>query len=374
MALNGTPAREFVEILEKLWWPLDKALDKEAVYYSAMVCIIDAIRHGATTLFDHHASPSIIPGSLDIIAKAVEESGIRASLCYEVSDRNGLDQAKEGIRENVRFIQRVREEKPANGRLAATFGLHASITLSDATLEQCREAIPEDVGFHIHVAEGMADQYDSLDKYGKRVVDRLYQHQILNPKTILAHAVHVDAREMELIAESGCRVSHQPRSNMNNAVGIGDIPSMLRLGIPVCLGNDGFSNTMWDEWKVAYLVHKLVKADPQAMGGYDIQQIAIYNNAKLASEQFGTEPIGMLEPGAQADLIFVDYHPFTPIDAGNLPWHIVFGFNESMITATMVAGKFLMIDRKLLTVDEEKTSAEAMKIAPRVWEKYNQQF
>ena len=370
MAIPGAPARDFPDILQKLWWPLDLALDEDAIRYSALVCLVDAIRHGTTTLVDHHASPNAIDGSLDIIAQAVCEAGLRASLCYEVTDRNGLQGSRAGIRENVRFIERVRGGEDGGGLLSATFGLHASLTLSEQTLDLCREAAPAGSGFHIHVAEHEVDEYDSLAKAGTRAVDRLHRHGLLGSHSIAVHAVHVDAREIQLLADSGTWVTHQPRSNMNNGVGLGPVESMLRAGVKVCLGNDGFSNAMWEEWKTAYLAHKLWHRDPRRMGGDLVVRIAIENNAGLANMLFPHKRIGVLEIGAAADLILVDYHPFTPLTSGNLPWHILFGFHESMVTATMVNGKWLMRDRKLLTLDEAAISARARQLAPAIWQRY----
>jgi len=374
LSTPATPAEDFPEILKKLWWPLDESLDQDGVYYSALVCLVDAIRHGTTTLIDHHASPNAIAGSLDSIASAVDISGLRAGLCYEVTDRGGAQKAKAGISENLRFIERVKRGDNLDARLAASFGLHASLTLTDETLEACRAAVPEGYGFHIHVAEHPADEYDSLQKSGLRVVDRLHKHGILGSDTIVVHAVHIDAREMQLLADTGTWVTHQPRSNMNNAVGIAAVESMLRLGIKVCLGNDGFSNAMWEEWKTAYLVHKLWHHDPRRMSGMDVIQMAVYNNAELASRLFGGAPLGILKPGARADIIFVDYHPFTELTPGNLPWHMLFGFRDSMVTTTMVAGRLLMQDRKLLVMDEIDLFRRAQQVSNAVWQRYIAKF
>lgn len=372
LGIPGRPAKDFPEILEKLWWSLDKSLTLEDVRFSALVCLVDAIKHGTTTLIDHHASPNAIEGSLDEIAQAVRQSGLRASLCYEVTDREGQAGAANGILENVRFINAAREDK--SGQLAATFGLHASLTLSEKTLEDCRNACPDDTGFHVHVAEHPVDEYDSLEKCGERVVDRLYRHGILGPKTLAVHAVHVDAREIEILRETKTWVTHQPRSNMSNAVGMSQPEAMMRAGIKVCLGNDGFSNQMWEEWKTTYLAHKMWNHDPRRMSATDVVQMAVYNNALLAEQQFGVGPIGSLVPGAQADLIIVDFHPFTELNAGNLPWQIIFGFHESMITTTMAAGKVLMRDRQLLTLDEEKISHEALKLSGQTWQRFKSLF
>ncbi|MEJ5212245.1 MAG: amidohydrolase family protein, partial [Burkholderiales bacterium] len=295
-------------------------------------------------------------------------------LCYEVTDRDGEAKARAGIQENVRFIRRVRNENIAGGRVAATFGLHASLTLSAETLDACRQAAPEGVGFHIHVAEHEADEYDSLAKSGMRVIDRLQAHGILGPQTIVAHAIHVDAREVSLLAETNTWVTHQPRSNMNNGVGAAEVESLLRAGVKVCLGTDGFSHTMWEEWKTAYLLHKVWHRDPRRMNGADVARMATDHNARLAGSFFPDAPLGVLAPGAHADLIFVDYHPHTPLTVGNLPWQIIFGFHESMVTTTIVAGRVLMRDRQLLTLDEAEIAAKARQLAPQVWERYYQQF
>jgi putative selenium metabolism protein SsnA len=370
MAIPGAPPRDFPEILRKLWWPLDQALTPQDVAASAQVCLVDAIKHGTTTLIDHHASPNAIDGSLDIIAGAVAASGLRAVLCYEVTDRNGVEQAGAGIAENLRFLKRCEDEHLAGGRVRATFGLHASLTLSDDTLQKCRESLPAGKGFHVHVAEHEADEYDSLRRSGTRAVDRLHQFGILGPETIVAHAIHVDAREIDLLRETGTWVSHQPRSNMNNGVGVAEIESMQRAGVRIALGNDGFSNAMWEEWKTAYLLHKVWHRDPRRMPGDLVAEIAVRRNAELASQFFDGQQLGVISPGARADLILVDYHPTTPLDAGNLPWHILFGFHESMVTSTIVDGQLLMHDRQLLTMDEAEVTGRARELVPAVWERY----
>ena len=374
LSIPGDPPKDFPEILQKLWWPLDKSLTMEDVHASAQVMLLDAIRHGTTTLIDHHASPNAISDSLDAIASEVDNSGLRAVLCYEVTDRDGHVKAQDGIAENVRFIRQVHNGNVAGGRVAAMFGLHASLTLSDTTLEKCLVAIPSDCGFHIHVAEHEVDEYDSLTKSGLRVVDRLDQHGILGKKTIVAHAVHVDAREVSKLVESDTWVTHQPRSNMNNGVGVAPVESLMRAGVNVCLGTDGFPHTMWAEWKAAYLLQKVWHRDPRRMSGTDVAKVGIYNNAKLAQLFFPEAPLGILKPGAHADLIFVNYHPHTPLTEDNLPWHIIFGFHESMITTTIVAGTLLMKDREILTMDEEAITASAKQLSTGVWERYHTQF
>jgi len=370
MAIPGEPPKNFVEILQKLWWRLDLALTLEDVRYSALVCLADAIRHGTTTLIDHHASPSAIDGSLDVIAEAAQQAGLRVCECYEVTDRHGAEGARAGIRENERFIKRI--QGGTRGLIAGTFGLHASLTVSDKTLEQALAVAKSlGVGFHLHVAEDKADQDDSLKKSGQRVVERLQDRAILGQQTIAAHCVHLDAYELDILRETKTRVTHQPRSNMNNAVGVADVPAMLRRGVCVGLGNDGFSNNMFTEMKAAYLVHKLQQRDPRVMGADQVLQLAFANNARIAA-LFWPKPVGELRAGAYADLMVLDYVPFTPLTADNLPWHIIFGVDGSHVTHTMVAGRWLMKDRQLLTLDEEAIGARAKELAEKVWKRMSQ--
>ena len=372
MYIPGAPAKDFPEILANLWWRLDRALDADGVRSSAEVSLVDAIRNGTTTLIDHHASQSAIDGSLDLIADAVEASGLRAALCYEVTDRNGAQATAAGIRENVRFMQRVdqaRTTAPDSAfatRLAATFGLHASLTLSDATLEACRA---EASRFHVHVAEHPADEYDSLAKSGVRAVERLHSFGITGADSIMAHCLHIDSWEMSLLRETGTTVTHQPRSNMNNAVGAADITTMLRGDMPVCLGNDGFSNDMFAEMKIADLLQKVTHADPRYLGADKVIRMAVHNNRRLA-ERFFDLPLGRLTPGAAADMILLDYYPTTPLTADNLPWHILFGVSGSHVHSTIVQGEILMRNRELLTMDEEEISARSRENAAHCWERY----
>jgi len=365
MYIPGPPAKDFPEILEKLWWRLDKALSLEGVGLSAEVCLADAIRNGTTTLIDHHASQRAIDGSLDAVAAAVQQSGLRAVLCYEVTDRDGSDAAQAGIAENVRFMRRT-GSGPLDGRIAATFGLHASMTLSDATLEACRR---ESDRFHVHVAEHSADEYDSLARSGKRVVERLHGFGVTGPQSIMAHCIHIDAWETALLRETQTWVSHQPRSNMNNAVGAAEVQPMLRGGMRVCLGNDGFSNDMFAEMKVADFLQKVIHSDPRYLGADKVLQMAVVNNRALV-QQFFPQPVGVLEAGALADLILLDYHPITPLSAENLPWHILFGVSGGHVHSTIAHGRVLMRDRKLLTMDEAAITEHSRREARATWERY----
>ncbi|HLX58586.1 MAG TPA: putative aminohydrolase SsnA [Ktedonobacteraceae bacterium] len=378
MAIPGEQPRNFPEILERLWWRLDKQLTLEDTRASADMFMVDAIRHGVTCVVDHHASPNAIEGSLDVIAEAVEQAGIRACLAYEVSDRDGPEVIAGGIRENERFIRslRARRGKQAEaGMLAASFGLHASFTLSPATLDRCAAKGAEmGVGFHIHVAEDVSDESDCVTRYQKRVVERLEADHILGSHSIAAHCVHVNSGEIGRLAETHTNSVHNPRSNMNNAVGRAPVEEMLKAGINVGLGNDGFSMNMMQEMKAAYLLHKLALADPRAMPGDLVINMAFQNNARIIDAVFSPfsadfPRVGELSVGAAADIVLLDYLPPTPISGGNFPWHLIFGMDGQHVNSTMVAGRWLMRDRQLLTVDEARIHARANKLSQALWER-----
>jgi cytosine/adenosine deaminase-related metal-dependent hydrolase len=228
-----------------------------------------------------------------------------------------------------------------------------------------------DVGFHIHVAEDKADVKESLRLSALRSVERLQEAGILGPSTIAAHCVHIDRVETAILQETGTLVVHNPRSNMNNAVGTADLPWMLKMGIPVGLGNDGFSNNMFTEMGVAYLAHKQAKGDPRTLPADRVVQMAWDHNARIGRAFFpGLGPqFGQLAKGAPADVILVDYDPPTPLTAANLPWHILFGIDGTGVDTTIVAGRVLMRRRELLTLDEPAIMARARELAGKLWQR-----
>ncbi len=365
MAIKGTAPKNFIEILEKLWWKLDLALTEEDSYYSALVCLIEAIKSGTTTVIDHHASPNAIYGSLDTIAKAVKEAGLSASLCYEVTDRNGEHGALDGIKENVRFVKACREYRHKN--ISGMMGLHASLTLSDATLDTCVNEMDRlGVGAHVHVAEDKADVEDAKKRSGKRVVERLVKHGALNEKSIAAHCVHVSNEEISLLKKKKVAVVHNPESNMNNAVGVAPVARMIENDVLIGLGTDGMTLDMFQEMKCAYLLHKLNEKDPRAMPAPDVIRLAYVNNRKIAERITGRK-LGVLADGAEADILLVNYKPYTPMTDGNFPWHFLFGISGAMVDTTISNGKVIMQNREIKTLDEDAIVAKARELASSAW-------
>ena len=367
MALKDPPPETFMQILERLWWRLDKTLGPEDVYISSLVPVIDCIRYGVTTILDHHASPMSVPGSLDECAKAITEGGIRACLAYEVSDRDGMGIRDQGIKENIRFIKACQDM--ASPLLAASFGLHAQITLSDDTLAKCKEAAEGlDIGFHVHIAEGPEDLEDSLKRSGKRVVERLDSFGILGSKTIACHCVHIDEAEMDILKARDVNVVHNPESNMGNAVGVAPVLEMMEKGVRVGLGTDGYTSDMFEAIKVANMLHKLNGKNPSAAWG-EVPAMAFENNREIATRIFGINT-GILQPGAAGDVIIVDYDPWTPLTSDNYYSHVLFGMSGGLVDTTIVAGRVLMRDRKLTALDSEQILNRSRELAKEVWTRF----
>ena len=362
MFIPGEPAANFVQILERLWWKVDRALDEEDILLSAQLPLIDCIRNGTTTVIDHHASPSMRDGSLDLIEKAVRQAGIRASLCYEVSDRNITGG---GVAENKRFINKVGR---GDGQVAAMMGLHASFTLSDTTLEQC-VGIAKDagVGCHIHVAEDVADREDSLAKFNLPTVKRLDKFGLTGERSIFVHCVHIDDGEMDILAGTKTAVVHNPESNMNNAVGVTPLLKLLKKGVLVGLGTDGMGSDMLVQMRCAYLLHRLANHDPR-VAFMEAPQLLLQNNAAIAGRQFGLQ-LGEIAEGRPADLAILDYQPPTPLNEANFLGHLIFGLVDATVDTTVCRGKILMKGKKILSMDEERLAARSRELAPQMWKR-----
>ena len=361
------PSKDFNEVLQNLWWKLDKKLTLEDSYYSALIPLIDAVRHGTTTFIDHHASPFAVRGSLGRIADAVREVGLRASLCYEVSDRDGQVIADDGLKENADFIAQCK--KDGDNQINGLFGLHASFTIGDRTMEKAAALGKElGVGFHVHAAEAKSDQEHCKKQHKLRVIERFNKFGILGPKTITAHCVHVNEHEMELLAETDTVVAHNPQSNMNNAVGVADLISLKKHGVLVGLGTDAMTTNMMEELRAALWAQHLSQANP-SVGFMEVVNTLFVNNAKIAARVFGL-PFRGLSEGSVADFAIIDYDPPTPLETATCYGHLVFGISQSTVDTTIVGGKVLMQNKKLaIGVDEERVDARARELTKKLWQK-----
>ena len=348
----------FLQILQRVWWRLDRALDDDSVRASVLLGGMEALLAGTTTLVDHHASPNAIDGTLDIVAEALSSLGLRSVCCYEVSDRDGPERAQAGLDESRRFAARC-----ATGELPlarAMVGAHASFTLSDETLAACVDiAEGAGIGIHIHAAEDAADEVDAERRYGMRVAARLADAGVLNERTLLAHGVHLDDDEVRLVRAAGSTLAHNARSNMNNNVGRTPLADM---GQRVALGTDGIGSDMFTESQAAFF-----RLAEDGGAGYDWPLARLNVGAGVAGRSFVEAALGRIEPGAPADITILDYDAPTPMDSGTLAGHWLFGLGSRHVRDVIVAGQPVVRDRRLVLVDQDEIVAEARRQAARMW-------
>ena len=363
LAIVGNNPTNFYEVLDGTWWAIDRKLTLAGTKASADALYLDCIKQGVTTIFDHHASYCEIPGSLFKIAESAREFGIRSCLCYEVSDRDGEEKCLQAIQENADFITYC--EKEQDPMLKAMFGGHALFTISDKTFDRMVAANNGRTGYHIHVSEGMNDVYDSLQNYGRRPVQRLQDHGILGPKTILGHCIHVNSAEIEIIKSTDTMVVNNPESNMGNAVGICPVLPLYKNGILLGMGTDAYTNDMLESLKVALCSQRSNACLPN-VAWCEVTDMLFKNNAKIGARYFPDE-LGVLKAGAAADIIVMDYKPYTPFSDANIDGHMIFGMTGRQCQTTIGNGKVLMLDRQLVGVDEEAVNAHILEEAKKLW-------
>lgn len=359
---KGLPA-----LLEGRWWRLDRAMNLEDVYHGAAAAFLECVRSGVTTVFDHHASYGAVTGSLSEISRAADELGLRACLCYEVSDREGESKCRAAIQENVDFIREA--SRRGDGMRCGIMGMHAGFTLSDRTLEACMEALPATSGCHIHVAECLEDTTHSLQTYGKSVVRRLRERGVLGRKTLAAHCIHLNWEDVQILRETDTAVIHCPRSNMCNAAGAADVTEYSRARVGLGLGTDGEAADMLGELAAASALCRHSSQNPDA-GFEELPRALFTSNAAFANRFFET-PLGVLKPGAAGDVIVLDYRPPTPLTAENLDLHLLAAAGTARVSTTAAAGKLLMEYGVLLCADEEKLLDGARKQAADLWRRVN---
>lgn len=367
LSIKGYNPKGFLDILDGQWWTIDRHLTLEQTKYSAVETLISCIRNGVTTVFDHHASFGQIGGSLFTIADVAKELGVRACFCYEISDRDGMDKARESVMENAEFIRYALKDD--TDMIAGMMGMHAQFTISDATMELAAANKPDEVGYHIHVAEGIEDLHDCLKKYGKRIVDRLMDFNILGEKTLLGHCIYINPHEMDLIKDTNTMVVHNPESNMGNACGCPPTMELVHRGILTGLGTDGYTHDMLESYKVANVLHKHHLCDANAAWG-EVPKMLFENNAAIANRYFKT-PLGVLKEGAAGDVIVVDYNPPTQLDASNINGHILFGMTGRDVVTTVANGRVLMKDREIKVIDVEEAMAKCREESAKLWHSIN---
>ena len=361
--LNIEPPTDFAQILQRVWWPVDEALTLEDAKASALSASADMLRNGSTFFADTYSGPNSIEGSLDTIVKATESVGIRSMLAFEITERNSAEEGSRGLEEAISYARRCQSSDCFTNIMMS---IHASFTVSDAMIERAvSEANNLNIPITIHASEGLVDLYHNLEKYGERTVERLDRLQAVTPRTVLAHCVHLNSRELEIIAERGASVAHNPMSNMLNAVGTAPVPEMLKLGINVGLGNDGWIYDPFENMRAALIQHRLATRNPSIIGPEEVFRMATLNGAKC----YGLEQkIGSLELGKLADIVILDgVNVPTPITKSSAIGHLVNTFKGRDVKHTIVNGKVVLEDRKLTLMPDEVISGISRESANNLW-------
>ena len=354
MALPVRP-KSFRKFLRQTWWRLDRALDLDDVYYSAVIGLIDSAKKGVGTVIDHHSSPNAIAGSLDRIADAYEAVGLRGATCYETSNRNGVHSATRAIRENIRFLERQR-----GPLMHAAFGLHAAFTLSRYALRRCAEAAHSfRAPFHIHLAEAPCD---------RKAVAELAAGNCLNARTLAAHCNYVSYDDTTLLRKRRVLVVHNPQSNCNNQVGPARLEELLRRHLVVGMGSDGFSPSIFDEFRTAAHIQKLRGLPPKI--GYPQAYAAAFVNSREIVRRLWGMNVGRIEPGAAADLVALDYYPPTPLTSENVLGHLLFGISNAPVDSLYVNGRAIVQNKQCVTVDERAVAEQAAQRAQSIWRRF----
>ncbi len=350
--------RSFRDILEQLWWKFDSKLDNTTTYHSAMVYGLESLKNGVTSLIDHHASGIDISGSLDALKKAiVDKLGMRGIFCFETSDRFNVTEC---IEENLAGLKYDSIE--ARGM----FGLHASMSLSEETLDKVSRVL-KGAPIHVHVAESIEDEEDSIDKYRMRVVNRYTNFGMLNKDSILAHCVHINEDEAKLISQSKAVIALNPTSNMNNAVGAFNIDLFRDKNIQILIGNDGLGTNIAKEWSYFFFAGKagIKKAD-----GIDFDDLLKYINGSY--DYFGRRmgiKIGKIKEGYVADFVLVPYLNPTNMNEKNAFGHVFYGlFDNFKPSYVIVKGKTLIEDYESI-FEEEKIYKNAHIASKALWER-----
>jgi putative selenium metabolism protein SsnA len=366
MPLKGPLPRNFPQVLNQIWWKLDKALSPEDIEISAFIGGMASLRAGVTTIFDHHASPTCPSGSLQTLSDVVGKLGLRASLAYEVSDRDGSVAREAGMEENIRFIKACIAERDPMRR--AHFGLHAVFSLSDKTLRRCAE-IGNDLaaGFHLHVLEHRTELEKFVAEHaGLGVVPFLESLGILGSRTIAAHTVHIDEIDTQILAQTGTWTVHNPKSNMGNGVGVSPLNNLLKSGVHACLGSDGYYD-LPQQMSIAPLLQNLQQRNPGAMGTREVLKMVFQNNAALAEQTFGL-PFGRLAAGYAGDCLVIPYEPATPVNTTNLGSHLMAALTCNP-TCVIVGGAVRMQNGEYPGLNAGAIFARSRELATRLWER-----
>lgn len=365
-SLGITPPSDFTQILQRVWWPVDEALTYDDAYASALVGCLEFLKTGTTLFADTYSGPNSIEGVLDRIAKAVDQVGIRGLVAFEATERHSRDEGMRGVQENVRFAQSTRER--SGSKAMPLLSIHASFTVTDELIRHVRELASRlRVPITVHASEGMVDVHHNMEHYGKRTLERLRDSGLLGPDVVLAHCVQLEESEIDIIAQSGAKVAHNPMSNMLNAVGVAPLTRMLNRGVTVGLGNDGYIFDGFENMRATYLLHRVHQRNPNAIDPYTVLEMATIRGAELYGLQ---KELGSIEVGKNADIITIKPSVLpTPLTPQSVIGHLINSVNGDDVETVIVDGKPLVIDKRVLTVDVDEAQRISQACAAKLWER-----
>lgn len=350
----------FVEVLKEVWWKLDLSLDDDSTSSSFQSGLLECLKSGVTTIFDHHSSPNFTDGSLDLLVDTAEKFGQNISVAFEITDRNGEEFFKSGLLENIKSFEKFQD----NQYVHTLIGLHASFTLSDESLKSIYNELKglDNWGIHIHVAEDKADEKDAKSKGYESVIDRLNKFNLINEHSFIIHGIHSSDEDIKLLNNTNATLVHNPTSNANNRVGMLSNNHISRLNAG--LGTDGMRANMLEEAQQGTLIRSSHLQGSEQSINY--LELLFKNNPEIAARAFGRK-IGHLSAGNQADLAIYDYHPRTAITKENFAGHILFGFGKPI--DVIARGKYRIKNRKFIDISEQNIKTEAQKQSLRLWNK-----
>jgi len=363
-SLDIEPPSDFTQILQRVWWPVDEAMNFEDAYASALVASVEFAKSGVTTFADTYSGPNSISGSLDHIARAVEEVGIRGFVAFEATERHSVEEGEEGVKENIRFAEKTKSK--SNARAKPLLSIHASFTVSDQLIRRVKKLSDKlHIPITIHASEGLGDVHHNLENYGKRTVERLRDVGLLGRNTVLAHCVNINGNEIGIIKTTDTGIAHNPMSNMLNAVGVAPLLDLLQRKIRVGLGNDGYIFDMFENMRAAFLLHRVHHKNPNAVDPYTVLEMATINGAGL----YGMEKeIGSIETGKRADVIIIKPSILpTPLNASTVVGHLINTVDGDDVETVLVDGHLIVENKKLTTYDEKKAQEISQTAAGKLW-------
>jgi putative selenium metabolism protein SsnA len=366
VSLNIEPPSDFTQILQRVWWPVDEAMNFEDAYASALIASVEFAKSGVTTFADTYSGPNSISGVLDHIAKAVEEVGIKGFVAFEATERHSPEEGTKGVQENVRFAEKMKTKPDAKAK--PLFSIHASFTVSDNLIRRVKGLASEyHIPITIHVSEGLGDVHHNLENYGKRSIERLRDVGLLGCDTVLAHCVNIDENEIEILAETDTGVAHNPMSNMLNAVGVAPLLNMLHRKVRVGLGNDGYIFDMFENMRTAFLLHRVHHKNPNAIDPYTVLEMATIKGASLYRME---RKIGSIEPGKRADMIIIKPTILpTPLNANTAVGHLINTVDGDDVDTVLIDGNPIVRNKELITFDEKKAQEISQKAAAELWDR-----